>query len=137
MPRLNGRRGAFQLLFSLTYLALGVSYLLVEPSRARANALDWLTAFVDVNDLGWPWLIAAMVAAMSAFQVEPLDRYGFGALAAIPAAWGCLYLIPTFTGEARTGWITTCLYWSLAVAVMVVAGMRNPVKPVNVVRVDQ
>ena len=122
---INGRRGAFQLLFCIVYTLIGISYLLVAPSAGRVSALSWLPELV-VNCLGFIWLMVAAMALAGTFLPRPKDRLSFTALTLAPAIWGFIYLIAWLFGTSQTGWVTTCLYWSMAGAVMVVSGMQGP-----------
>lgn len=122
---INGRRGAFQLLFAIVYTLLGISYLVVPPSTGRTTALSWLPDFL-IHPLGFIWLTVALIAFIGTSLPRPKDRFSFTALTLAPAIWGFLYLMAWIFGTSPTGWVTTCLYWAMAGAVMVVSGMQGP-----------
>lgn len=125
---INGRRGAFQALFSVSYLALGLSYILSEPSPGRAQSLSWLTNLMPVlplDTLGLIWLIAGVFGAWGARRPRPKDEWSFIALTLAPTIWGFLYLGAVVFGTNVHGWVTSILYWCIAGAVMVVSGMTG------------
>ncbi|ALV45838.1 hypothetical protein MB46_10435 [Arthrobacter alpinus] len=121
----NGRRGAFQVLFATVYTLVSVSYLLVPPSPGRSSALSWLPG-AHVHYLGFIWAVVAVVGFVGATLPRPRDRFSFIGLTLAPTIWGFLYLIGWMLGTSKTGWVTTCLYWAIAGAVMVVSGMQGP-----------
>lgn len=123
---LNGARGAFQFMYSLIYLVLGWSYIVVPYTPARTRAFDWLDQLVDVQLVGLLWVAAGATAFIGAFLSAPRDQYSFGMLTLVPALFGFLYLFGWVTGDTRSGWATTCLFWALAASSMIAAkGMRG------------
>lgn len=126
MPRVNGRRGAFLVLFAVAYACIGFSYAVAPSSPSRIAALQWLTTHVEVELLGLPWLIAAVLSARAAFLAPPHDRLGFVALFVAPSLWGVLYAVSWLVGDSVSGWVSAILYETIATAVLVVAGMLNP-----------
>lgn len=124
--RINGRRGAFQMLFGLAYLGLSISVLVNErlPSSIR-----WLDDFWSVNTtaLFVIWGIAGSIAVISSFLPRPQDRWGFAALAAAPILWGGILTIGgILTDYFHPGfYYGTIIYWAMGGAVMVVSGMNG------------
>lgn len=123
--RINGRRGAFQILFATVYLIIGASYVIVPSTASRRAALDWLTEVIPLDVIGWLWIIGALIAVTGAFLPRPKDWYAYAVLTFVPAVWGAFYLISWMVGDSRTGWLTSALYWVIAGAVMVVSGMQG------------
>jgi hypothetical protein len=121
----NGRRGAFQALFAVSYLALGLSYVLLPSSPGRAVALAWIPDVVPLNLLGFIWLIAGVFGLWGATRARPADEWSFIALTLAPTVWGFLYLGAVVFGTSPQGWVTSVLYWCIAGAVMVVSGMTG------------
>ena len=127
IPKVNGRRGVFQLLFSAVYLVIGASFLLLPGSQSRAEALRWLTQLLPLEPFACLWIAAGVVGVVSAFYCRPKDWVGFFALTLAPAMWGFLFLIGVvFTGAPLLGLVSTGVYWLLAAAPMVVSGMQGP-----------
>jgi hypothetical protein len=123
---LNGRRGAFQLLFSAVYLVIGASFFLLPETPSRAVALHWLTQFVPLWPFAALWLAAGLTGVVSAFLCRPKDRVGFFALTLVPAVWGFLFGIGALVGAPAIGLVSMAIYWLIAAAAMVVSGMQGP-----------
>ena len=121
----NGRRGAFQSLFAASYLAVGVSYVFMEQSPSRRQALSWLTDWVPLPVLGLAWIVAAGFGWWGSFRARPKDEWSFIALTAVPTMWGFLYIGSVIFQTNPFGWVTSILYWCIAGAVMVVSGMTG------------
>lgn len=128
IPKINGRRGVLQLLFSVVYLVLGISFFVLPASASRADALQWLTQLhIPIQPFACLWIAAALIGLVSAFLPRPDDWRGFAALTLAPAAWGFLFLIgAVFFGAPALGVITTFIYWLLASIVMVASDMQGP-----------
>jgi hypothetical protein len=129
LRRLNGRRGAFLCLFATVYLLIGYSYLSLPSTAARSTAFRWLPDWFPLTYLGWPWIIAGLIAITSSYAYEPprSDRAGFSAMTAVPLAWSLMFLLLWLAGFAPTGWISASTYAGFAAGVMVVSGWPNPV----------
>lgn len=125
-PRLNGRRGAVQLLLSVVYLVIGASFLLIPQPESRMLALRWLVEILPLQPVAGLWILAAMVGAVSAFFCRPKDWVGFFALTFAPAVWGSLFLVGVLFGAPSSGIVSTVVYWAFAAVVMVVSGMQGP-----------
>lgn len=121
----NGRRGAFQALFAVSYLAIGFSYVFIPSSPGRLQALSWLPDFVPLNLLGILWILAGSLGAWGSSRPRPSDEWSFIALTLAPTVWGFLYFGAVVFGTYAQGWVTTILYWCIAGAVMVVSGMTG------------
>lgn len=127
VPKINGRRGVLQLLFSVVYLALGISFFMLPSSASRAEALAYLTQHVPIQPFACIWIVAAFIGFVSAFLCRPSDWRGFAALTLAPAIWGFLFLIGViFAGAPLIGIVTTFVYWLLAAIVMVASDMQGP-----------
>lgn len=126
IPKINGRRGVLQLLFSVVYLVLGISFFVLPGSASRADALHWLTQFLPIQPFACVWIAAALVGAVSALLPRPSDWRGFAALTLAPALWGFLFLIGVLLGAPPLGAISTLIYWLLAAIVIVTSDMQGP-----------
>jgi hypothetical protein len=123
---INGRRGAFELLFAVVYVVIGLSFLFMPPSSSRADALRWLTDLLPLWPFASIWVVAGLTGAYSAFLSRPKDWIGFFALTLAPFAWGCLFLIGIPLGSPLLGAVGGLVYWLLSAATMVVSGMQGP-----------
>lgn len=119
----NGRRGAFQLLFGLVYGCLGMT---AAASPKWNGALEWLAPFAAPWCLGLLWAAAASLALIGAFLPRPKDALSFAALAGAPIFTGFLFVIGAMVGPvpAAAGY-GIIVYWGLGAAVMVVSGMTG------------
>lgn len=123
LPRINGRRGAFQILFGVVYGCLTIAILL---SKTFAPALVFLGASgIPPSALAAIWAPPAIAALIGAFRPRPKDAFSFILLTFAPTAFGCLYLIGGFVSPVGTSFFGVVLYWALAGAVMVVSGMTG------------
>lgn len=128
IPKINGRRGVFQLLFSVVYLVIGASFFLLPSAPSRDAALSWITQLhLPTQALACLWIAAALIGLVSAFLPRPDDWRGFAALTLASAVWGFLYLIgAVFFGAPALGIVSTFVYWLLASIVIVVSNMQGP-----------
>lgn len=125
-PRLNGNRGQFLFAFGLIYLAIGLSYAL-DPGQTVTASMAWMPQWSSVRVCGIAWLLAGATAMVYAFTPIPRDRYGFMALSAWSTAWAIAWAISQTLGYNNRGYISALVFAVLALAVMIVAGMRNPI----------
>lgn len=122
----NGRRGAFLLLFGLIYLAIGASYTWVEVGAPIIRWMSWMP--VPLWVCGLVWMVAGLAAIRFGFCTIPRDRWGFMALAAVGMGWTVAWLIAWATGDAPRGFAGAFVFAALAAAILVVSGMPNPVR---------
>lgn len=125
-PRLNDNRGQFLLAFGIIYLAIGLSYAL-DPGETATRSMAWMPAWSSVQVCGIAWLLAGATAMIFAFTPIPRDRFGFMALSAWSTAWAIAWAISQALGYNHRGYVSALVFAVLALAVMIVAGMRNPV----------
>jgi hypothetical protein len=123
--RINGRRGAFQLLFGGVYLIVGASFLTTPNVGTRQASLRWLTEFMPLEPFAALWVVAGLLGAVSAFRCRPADWFGFAALVFAPAMWGALFFIGGLAGTP-VSFTTAAIYWLFAAAPMIVSGMQGP-----------
>lgn len=129
LRRLNGRRGAFLLALAIVYLLIGYSYISQPSTAGWTTSFRWLPDWFPITYLGWPWIVAGLIAIASAIAYESpkSDRAGFSAMTAVPLAWSLIFFLLWLAGYATTGWSLASTYAGFAVAVMVVSGLPNPV----------
>ena len=122
--KINGRRGAFQLLFSAVYLIVGASFLLTPSAGTRQVSLRWLTTQVPLEPFAVLWIVAGLLGAVAAFMPRPNDWFGFSALVFAPAVYGALFFIGGILGTT-TAFTSAAIYWLFAAAPMIVSGMQG------------
>lgn len=120
--RINGRRGAFLLLWGIIYILLGMSYFI---SGMVPPALRWLHPLIETEFLGFVWAIPAVFAVMGSSRQRPADAYAWAALATAPVIWACLYLIGSFLTGEFTAALGIIIFAGLAGTFMIVAGMEG------------
>ena len=126
IPKINGRRGGFQILFACIYAFIGVSFITAPTGSSRTQALGYLTELhIPIAPLATLWLISAGIAIVSAFLCRPKDWIGFAALVFAPAIWGALFLIGVFLGGPFLGLVSAAIYWVFGATSMIVAGMQG------------
>jgi hypothetical protein len=123
LPRINGRRGAFQLLFGTAFLMLAIAYFI---SVDFPPAIAWMHTYLDApSPLGFIWLIPAIAGLTGAFLPRPKDWFSFAALVFAPSVWGCFYIIGGLMQPHGTSILGAILYWAIAASLMVVSGMTG------------
>ena len=124
-PSINGRRGAFQLVYAPVYLVIGLSFVIIPSSGSRSESLRWLSDLGLLPVFGSLWILAAGAAVAGAFQPRPRDWFSFVALTFAPAVWGGLFLIGVMGGAPVLGLVSAAIYWLFAAAPMIVSGMQG------------
>lgn len=119
VPRINGRRGAFQFLFGLVYICLALAMVKGWPT-----SLAWMDRYASHWVLVACWALPALVAFVSMFLPRPKDALSFALLAAAPIMSGFLFLIGYFVSPSTSPY-GLIVYWALGAAVMVVSGMTG------------
>lgn len=120
--KVNGRRGAFLLLWALVYGILAWSSFM---SGRIPSSLAWLAQYIPGEVLGIVWGVPVIFAILGAFRPRPRDAFAFAALTAAPVVWSGLYLIGFFVTREVTSIVAIALYVGIAVMVMVVSGMEG------------
>lgn len=130
--KLNGRRGAFQLLFGLAYGMLALGYAMQQAVPPQLLWLDVyfprliLPPLVPTRIAAVVWGVAAGSALVGAFLPRPQDRYSFQALTFMPILWGLLGGLSFIAGTFPNGLVGMVLYLAMGGAVMIVSGMAGP-----------
>lgn len=120
IPRINGRRGAFQLLFGVVYGCLALAM-----ARKFPSSLGWLESYMPHWGLAAVWAVPAVAALVCAFLPRPKDALSFALLAGAPILNGFLFLMGAFLAPEVTSPYGLIVYWALGAAVMVVSGMTG------------
>lgn len=125
-----GRRGAYLLLSAFIYLGHGIAFLLAPTTPAARTSLAFALALAPLKVWGIFWLVAGVIAAVSAFRRGPRsDRWGFYALIVMATCWASIYLAAAVLGSGTrfaNGAIAAMLYGSLAGVILIVSGWPEP-----------
>lgn len=120
--RINGRRGAFLLLWGIIYILLGLTYFI---SGLVPPALRWLYPLIETEFLGFVWTVPAIFAIIGSRSQRPADAYAWAALATAPVIWACLYFVGSFLTGEFTSSLGIIVFGGLAGTFMIVAGMEG------------
>jgi hypothetical protein len=124
--RVNGRRGAFQLLFAFIHFFIGFSFITAPAASSRTAALGYLESLsIPIAPLAALWVISAGFAVVSAFYCRPRDWFGFAALVFAPTVWGALFLLGVALGGPPLGLLSGAIYWVFGATAMIVSGMQG------------
>ncbi|WP_327180446.1 hypothetical protein OG599_35135 (plasmid) [Streptomyces sp. NBC_01335] len=120
------RRRAVLVVLGLGWAGYGALGILANPRAGTSELLAEITRWVPMTVLGWLW-VAAGTVALGAGLVTNCPRVqaaGFAALSAVSGLWAAAFVLaipraPTASGSAS-------IWTALAVAVVVVSGMDDP-----------
>lgn len=130
MPLRNDRRReAFLAVSSIGYGALGLTYLL-EGTLSRAQGFAWLPFGIGADEMGWVWIVTAIIAAISAVPSgdhPKLVRWGFVSLVVPPSAWAIIFLFSWLLGDHPTGYISAISYSMMAAWILIVSAWPDSV----------
>ena len=126
MRGVNGRRGAFQLLFAFIYFFIGLSFVTAPEASSRVAALGYLANLhIPIGPIAALWIISSLLAVVSAFHCRPKDWFGFAALVFAPAVWGALFMLGVILGGPSLGLLSAAIYWAFGATAMIVSGMQG------------
>lgn len=124
--KINGRRGAFQLLFAFIHFFIGISFITAPNASSRTVALGYLADLhIPLAPLAFVWILSACLAVVAGFLCRPNDWFGFAALVFAPTVWGAMFLIGVFVSGEKMGLLSAAIYWVFAATAMIVSGMQG------------
>lgn len=115
---------------SVGYVALGLSYVFGPATRSRQLGFEWLPASFDADELGWLWLIAALLGFIGGFfgvRYPRWESFAFGGLLIPPSVWAFCFLVAWVMGEHPFGWISTISYGLFTLISFHAAAWPDPV----------
>jgi hypothetical protein len=124
--RINGRRGAFQIVLGVVYLVVGSSFFFMPGTPSREETFRWLTAYVPLGWFASLWIVAGCVALVCAFLPRPRDAAGFIALAFAPGIWVGLFTIGAFMSGSVLALVSAIIYGTFGAIPIIVSGMEGP-----------
>lgn len=108
------------------WLGYGAVGILSSPRVGTTELLSDITRWVPMTVLGWLWVAAGTIgiAAGAVVSCPRIQAAGYAALAALAGLWAAAFTIaipraPTAAGSA-------CIWVAIAMAVVWVAGMDDP-----------
>lgn len=123
-PRVNGRRGAFQLVFGIIYATVGLNYFFTDNSAAAGKYFAWLGP-VPLDLFAGLWVAAGAAAVVSSFFPRPRDRAGFVALVFAPGIWLGLFVIAGAVTGSRAAFVQGIVYACFSIVPLIVSGMTG------------
>ena len=125
---LDGLRGQFVLLLSTPWALVGLSYILFR-TPTRSASLAYLPTWLDENELGWVWIVAAVVMVLCAFlgkRISRLTTVGFLMAMVPPLLWALVFAGGVITGGPIIAVVSVVMYSAYAVIIYFVSGWPNP-----------
>lgn len=124
--RINGRRGAFQIVMGAVYLVVGSSFFFMPAAPSRDATFSWLTQFVALGWFAALWILAGLVAVACAFMPRPKDAPGFIALVFAPGIWFGLFIISAIITGSPLAVVSGIVYGTFGAIPLIVSGMDGP-----------
>lgn len=125
---LDGLRGQFILLLATPWGLVGLSYILFRtPTRSASFA--YLPSWLDENELGWVWIIAAIIMVLCAVlgkRRPRLTTLGFLMAMVPPLLWALVFTGGFITGGPITAVVSVIMYSAYAAIIYFVSGWPNP-----------
>lgn len=126
--RILGRRGTILLCYGIVWTAIG--YGQISFPQPDQRGLTPLLSFAPLTFWGWCWIVAGLIAIVSAFLPQGVDWPGFLSLPAIVLPWMTSYLASWWPlGVFDRGWIAALVWAAISIPVLVVAGWGEPSRP--------
>ncbi|MFJ5967872.1 hypothetical protein [Streptomyces sp. NPDC093060] len=124
LGRALGRRGAILLCYGTVWALYGYGVLISpQPNQLGLNLAIQL---LPLQVWGVLWIIAGVIALVSAWLPSGFDWPGFLALPVIVLPWMTSYFVAWLQGDFTRGWIAAAVWAAIAVPVLVVAGWPEP-----------
>ena len=125
----NGKRGGALLIAGAGWLAIGLSYTIGPVTRSRIRGFAWLPEWLDSTELGWLWIVSAVIAIGSAvIGAKKLENIAFGALMMPPVLWAAIFAYAFWIGEHDHGWISSISYVTFAGLIWHCSSWPNPAR---------
>lgn len=124
--RTFSRRRAVLVTLGAGWVGYGALGILLNPRQGTTRLLGDLTRWVPMTALGWVWVMAGLVGMVAgvAISCPRLQAAGYAALAAVAGLWAAAWTIAVPRDATASG--SACIWVSIAVAVVWVAGMDDP-----------
>ncbi|MFD7428397.1 hypothetical protein ACFV6Z_15315 [Streptomyces sp. NPDC059818] len=123
------RRRAVLVTLGAGWLGYGALGILINPREGTTALLGDITRWVPMAVLGWLWVVAGAVGIVAGLVVScpRVQAAGYAALAALPGLWAAAFTLAISDAPTASG--SACIWVAIAVAVVLVAGMDDPLPP--------
>jgi hypothetical protein len=121
------QHGRVLLVAGLGFSAIGVSYIVAQPSPNREVALQYALQWVPLDMWGVWFLITGIVTIISS-RWPPVSRtWGYTLLTGLSSAWSLFYLAGIILGDSPWSNVSGALVWGLfAYMFKNVSGLVDP-----------
>lgn len=122
---MDGRRGGFLFLASLSYVAIGLANVITKPSHAVDLAFAWIRISGPV--LGWLWIIVGLFMAVTSLISaghSKLEAFGYVSSLVPPFIWAFIFCGSYLFGNPY-GLRGGVVYLFLSIVMFYIAGWPN------------
>lgn len=95
------------------YIAIGASYLTVEPTPVRSEGLKYALNWLNYNDWGYVWLFVGVLSFISSRWPPVSETWGYMLLTGQASAWSLFYFAGVVFGGTSTTNLRATLVWGL------------------------
>lgn len=124
LKRRLGRRGTILSCYGIVWLLVGWGQI-VQPQPDQ-RGLQVALSLMPLTAWAWCWIIAGLIALVSAWAPPGRDAAGFVALVLIVVPWMATYLASWMLGYYPRGWAAAAVWAAITVPIMVVLGWAEP-----------
>lgn len=115
------------LVAGLAYVFIGVSYIVIPLTHARAQALVVALHWAPIQFWGSTWMLVGALSIISSRWPPIVESWGYMVLTGFSAGWGATYLTGVIVGESPAGNLSSATVWALmAFMWWAISGLINP-----------
>lgn len=121
------RHSLVLLVAGLAYVFIGVSYIVIPLTHARAQALVVALHWAPIQFWGSTWMLVGALSIISSRWPPIVESWGYMVLTGFSAGWGATYLTGVIVGESPAGNLSSATVWALmAFMWWAISGLINP-----------
>lgn len=111
----------------LDYAAIGMSYILAEPTDTRQIALHYALQWFSFATWGWIFMLCGALAVISSRWPPVSETWGYTVLTGLSSGWALFYLTGVVLGDSPPTNLSGVMSWGL-IAFMwwAISGLKNP-----------
>jgi hypothetical protein len=111
------------------YILIGVVYLNTPKFGPTWVALDIARSWLSLDSWGVIWILAGIMAILSARWPPKIETWGYMALTGLSAGWGAFYILGVIFGDNTIGSFAVGLMWFLVAFLWwAISGLISPQK---------